>query len=78
MQSRCSKYPCQIILYRGAFRKCIWMLKVVTEINAFPLSTSQLNESHNVSSCSQLLVSMGYIIHVTLKTNYCSAVHLKP
>ena len=23
--SRCSKYPCQIILYRGAFLNCLWM-----------------------------------------------------
>ena len=23
VQRRCSKYPCQIILYRGAFLKCL-------------------------------------------------------
>ena len=74
MQIKCSKCPCQIILYRGAFLKCIWMLKVLTEINAFPLSSLLLNESHDVSSCSQLLV---FVIHYSCDIKdellFCSA-----
>ena len=74
VQRKCSKYLYQIILYRGAFLKCLWMLKNRFDWNqGFPFVLLS-----DVSSCSQLLVFVRYIIHVTLETNYCSAVHLTP
>ena len=80
VQRRCCKYPCQTILYRGAFLKCLWMwrnrfwLKSMLPLCSPFSSRSQQMEVH-VLGC---LSSWDTLIQVTLKRNYCSAVHLKP
>jgi len=51
--------------------------QVLHEIRASPLFSFQVDESTDVSSCSQLLVFVKYIHSGDIKEEFLSVVHLK-